>query len=114
MRVLVDSSVWVDHLRGVRTRETRLLGSLLDALDPWAAPQSQVTLVLSDLVMPRMGGVELAEVLRHRAPACRLLFMSAYDERLRARTRAGDREVPVVAKPFAAYELLWAVRRALD
>ena len=40
-----------------------------------------VAFVLSDLVMPRMGGVELAERLRTTAPGVRLLFMSGYDER---------------------------------
>jgi predicted nucleic acid-binding protein len=34
MRVLIDSSVWIDHLRGVRTRETAILGMLLAWLDP--------------------------------------------------------------------------------
>ena len=34
MRVLIDSSVWIDHLRGVRSRETAILGTLLASLDP--------------------------------------------------------------------------------
>jgi hypothetical protein len=33
MRVLVDSSVWIDHLRGVPTRETAMFGALLDSLN---------------------------------------------------------------------------------
>jgi hypothetical protein len=31
MRVLIDSSVRIDHLRGVRTRETAILGTPLAA-----------------------------------------------------------------------------------
>ena len=35
MKVLVDSSVWIDHLRGARTRETAMFDALLDRdLDP--------------------------------------------------------------------------------
>jgi predicted nucleic acid-binding protein len=34
MRVLIDSSVWIDHLRGVHTRETAIFGMLLAWLDP--------------------------------------------------------------------------------
>jgi predicted nucleic acid-binding protein len=34
MKVLVDSSVWVDHLRGLRTREVGIFGELLASLDP--------------------------------------------------------------------------------
>jgi predicted nucleic acid-binding protein len=34
MRVLIDSSVWIDHLRGAGTRETAILDRLLTWLDP--------------------------------------------------------------------------------
>jgi hypothetical protein len=34
VRTLIDSSVWIDHLRGVRTRETAILAMLLARLDP--------------------------------------------------------------------------------
>jgi predicted nucleic acid-binding protein len=34
MKVLIDSSVWIDHLRGVRSRETAILARLLASLDP--------------------------------------------------------------------------------
>jgi predicted nucleic acid-binding protein len=59
MRVLVDSSVWIDHLRGVRTRETATLGTLLAWLDPELEPDERpdgVDLLVGDLV--------LCEVLR--------------------------------------------------
>jgi hypothetical protein len=34
MKVLVDGSVWIDHLRGVRTRETGIFDRLLASLAP--------------------------------------------------------------------------------
>ena len=34
MKVLIDSSVWVDLLRGVRTRQVGILNELLASLDP--------------------------------------------------------------------------------
>jgi predicted nucleic acid-binding protein len=57
--VLIDSSVWIDHLRGLRTRETAILGTLLDRLDPERAGgdgEPAVELLVGDLV--------LCEVLR--------------------------------------------------
>jgi hypothetical protein len=57
--VLVDSSVWIDHLRGVRTRETAILGTLLAWLDPQLEADDQegaVELLVGDLI--------LCEVLR--------------------------------------------------
>ena len=59
MRVLVDSSVWIDHLRGARTRETAMFDALLASLDPEPEPDDRAAspaLVVGDLV--------LCEVLR--------------------------------------------------
>ena len=59
MRVLVDSSVWVESLRGVHTRETAILGQLLAWLDPQLSPDDGETpadLLIGDLI--------LCEVLR--------------------------------------------------
>jgi predicted nucleic acid-binding protein len=59
MKVLIDSSVWIDHLRGVRTRETTILSTLLTWLDPeleaGEGPDT-ANLIVGDLV--------LCEVLR--------------------------------------------------
>jgi predicted nucleic acid-binding protein len=59
MRVLIDSSVWIDHLRGARTRETAILDRLLARLDPAVDVgdrQPIASLLVGDLV--------LCEVLR--------------------------------------------------
>ncbi len=58
MRLLIDSSVWIDHLRGRRTRETLLLHDWLEP-DPLLA-------VADTVVRPQilMGDLILCEVLR--------------------------------------------------
>jgi predicted nucleic acid-binding protein len=59
MRVLIDSSVWIDHLRGARTRETAILGILLAWLDPElerGGHEGTANLFIGDLI--------LCEVLR--------------------------------------------------
>jgi hypothetical protein len=59
MRLLVDSSVWIDHLRGARTRETAILDTLLMWLDPAMerdGREAPANLLVGDLV--------LCEVLR--------------------------------------------------
>jgi predicted nucleic acid-binding protein len=59
MKVLIDSSVWIDHLRGARTRETTILDTLLAWLDPDAGHDDRESfpqLLVGDLV--------LCEVLR--------------------------------------------------
>jgi predicted nucleic acid-binding protein len=59
MRVLIDSSVWIDHLRGVHTRETAIFGMLLAWLDPdfkGRDHEGTTNLLVGDLI--------LCEVLR--------------------------------------------------
>ncbi|MFO1048709.1 MAG: PIN domain-containing protein [Geminicoccaceae bacterium] len=50
-RVFVDSSVWVDHLRGIDSRETQLLRSLLRRLDPRAEDSEPNDVVVGDMVL---------------------------------------------------------------
>ena len=57
--VFVDSSVWVDHLRGIDCRETRLLRSFLRRLDPFVVGGDNEAVV--DILI---GDVVLLEVLR--------------------------------------------------
>ncbi len=42
--------------------------------------EGRISLLLTDVVMPGMGGHELSEIFRARYPAVRILFMSAYTE----------------------------------
>jgi predicted nucleic acid-binding protein len=50
-RVLVDSSVWIDHLRGHATPATRALGGLLDALDPETETDLPTEILVGDIVL---------------------------------------------------------------
>jgi CheY-like chemotaxis protein len=69
-------------------------------------------LVVTDVSMPAMGGVELAEQMRDLAPGTPVLFVSGYAEDPRLHEMA--REVPFLPKPFSPPDLLRAVRHAID
>lgn len=70
-------------------------------------------LVLTDVVMPGMGGAELATRLRERCPALPIVFMSAYSEmEVNRRGVAGD--WPLVQKPFSIETLMGTIRDVLD
>ena len=73
-----------------------------------------VQLLLTDIVMPFMNGLELAERLRERFPAVPVLLMSGYsgDEMLqRGLSLAGT---AFLQKPVTSEALATAVRERLD
>ncbi len=84
------------------------------AIDIFAAFPYPIHLVLTDMVMPKMSGLELAKHLRSLRPNVALLFMSGYpyDETVCWLGLPGP--VSVVAKPFRADHLLTAIREALN
>jgi CheY-like chemotaxis protein len=75
--------------------------------------ESLVNLVLTDVVMPGIGGPELMARLYTRRPTLPVVYMSGYTEQSIA-TRVGfHRELPFLQKPFTSAELLRSVRAAL-
>ena len=73
-----------------------------------------VDLILTDVVMPDMGGLELAGQLRAHWPELRLMYMSGYAEgdKLDPRFQASD--ASFLQKPFSADDLVVKVREVLD
>lgn len=70
------------------------------------------SLVLTDVVMPGLTGIELAEVLRAREPDVRILFMSGYPSRELGQNPE-DPPSPFLPKPFSVDDLGDMVRRTL-
>jgi PAS domain S-box-containing protein len=69
-------------------------------------------LVLTDLVMPRMSGQELASRISERWPQIRLLIMSGTPDVLAGRREAWAR-IPVIAKPLGLADVAARVAAAL-
>ena len=84
-----------------------------EAIEIAEAHAGRIDLLVSDVVMPHVGGPELARTLRRRAPALRVLLMSGYS----ADALREGQDVPgseFVPKPFTPDELARRVRRLLD
>jgi two-component system cell cycle sensor histidine kinase/response regulator CckA len=73
-----------------------------------------IDLVLSDVVMPQMSGVELAGELAKLRPGTPVLFMSGYAQAAIEEEGLLDVARRLVQKPFTAHELALQVRKALD
>ena len=72
-----------------------------------------IDLLLTDIVMPGMNGVQLAAPLHERRPALPVVFMSGYSDPAMVRREIEDQSV-LIDKPFTRAELSRALRRVLD
>jgi two-component system, cell cycle response regulator CpdR len=85
-----------------------------DALRLLEDPRQEFDILISDVVMPGMRGVELArraEVLR---PGLPVLMTSGYTTPLDEEDRVAMAEAPLLEKPFSRRDLLGEVRRLID
>jgi PAS domain S-box-containing protein len=85
-----------------------------DALRILEEGNHRIDLVITDLVMPEMGGRELVERLRARHPSMRVLFMSGYSERAVTSDGAMPAGTGFVEKPFTVEQLVRRTREILD
>ncbi len=85
-----------------------------EAIELFAARGGDVALVLSDIVMPRMGGRALYDALRAGGHAVRFLFSSGYDSDEVMELGTGAPLPALIHKPWSIAELALKVREVLD
>jgi len=84
-----------------------------EALAQAGASQQPLALLLTDVVMPRMSGPELADVLKRTHPDLPVLLMSGFPSTLVMPDGSINPARPVVSKPFTTAQLIQAVRDLL-
>ncbi|MBI3722612.1 response regulator, partial [bacterium] len=85
-----------------------------DALRLWQESGSDVDLVVTDVVMPEMGGDSLVKQLRAVHPKVRVLFMSGYTQSGIVKHGVLVPETEFIQKPFTPASLMQKVRAVLD
>ncbi len=87
-----------------------------EALDIVENHTGTVHLLLTDMAMPGMGGVELSRRLRSTRPGIKILFASGYADDASSDHADADLgfETAFIAKPFGVEELTRTVREVLD
>jgi len=81
-----------------------------DALAMCSGLDEPIHLLLTDVVMPGLGGREVAARMCKSRPQLRVLYMSGYSKT----APDGFADAPFISKPFTPAELAVAVRQALD
>ena len=104
-KVLVDAL----KLQGCRVLDAANGEEALEKLE-----QEEVDLLITDLVMPKMGGEELVERVRERLPQVKVVVVSGYSSSERdpgVRSRMGEHLF--LYKPFGVWEILKVVEECL-
>jgi len=84
------------------------------ALALWEREPGGFDIVLTDLVMPRMSGRELATRLKNLRAGIKVLFMSGYSDDVIGHRGALERGAQFIQKPFSREEIGTKVRSMLD
>ncbi len=109
-----------DELRGATRGLLEALGYRVaaaangeDALSAFERLNGQVDLVVCDVVMPGMSGLEVVQRIRARREETRILFMSGYTDNAVLRHGILDGEHEFLEKPFSAERLAAKIREVL-
>ncbi|MBW2735702.1 MAG: response regulator [Deltaproteobacteria bacterium] len=71
-------------------------------------------LLLTDLSMPGLGGLELAHRIRQHSPDAKVLFVSGYTPDEAFKVQVDEEGIPFLAKPFDTHTLAAQLRTLLD
>jgi two-component system, cell cycle sensor histidine kinase and response regulator CckA len=116
--LLVEDDEMVRHL--VRESLVRAGYKVMDASDPIEARRisdkyrGTIHLLITDVVMPKVSGRELADELKGRRTKMKVLFMSGYTDNAIINTGILHKEVQFLQKPFTPTALTEKVRDILD
>jgi CheY-like chemotaxis protein len=78
------------------------------------ASNTEIKLMLTDVVMPGMNGRTLADVVRQSYPAVKTLFMTGYSRNAIVHQGRLDPGVSLIQKPFSQASLAARIRSLLD
>jgi two-component system, cell cycle sensor histidine kinase and response regulator CckA len=78
------------------------------------ARQERIDLLVTDVVMPKMSGRQVAEALRLLNPELKVLFISGYTDDAVVRHGVSEAETSFLQKPFTLYDIAQKIRQVLD
>jgi CheY-like chemotaxis protein len=90
------------------------LSSGAAAIEQLSINPSAFEMLIADVVMPHVGGIEVAQRLRQESPELPVIYMSGYaDSRILDTSRLSRYEA-FLRKPFSPFDLVRRVRDMLD
>ncbi len=81
-----------------------------DAIDQASRQAEQIDLYLLDVVMPKVGGIDVFEEIRHRDSSAQIVLMSGYAEPVSIHSLQRSGLIGFIQKPFVQNQLLGVLR----
>jgi two-component system, cell cycle sensor histidine kinase and response regulator CckA len=106
-------------VRGLARQTLKLHGyTVIEARDGdealrLAAEGAAFDLLITDLIMPKMGGRDLARRLKEKLPGLPVLYMSGYSDDAAFREGGLEPGSALISKPFSPQQLLHKVRKTI-
>ena len=123
LRMGRETILFAEDESAVRQMHAEFLASLgyrvvaaengIDALEKFAC-EDHVDLLITDVVMPHMGGVELAERLLEQAPELKILYTSGYTDHRLFDSGVLKEGVNFIPKPVTPFDVVKMIERLLD
>ncbi|MGD0728402.1 MAG: PAS domain S-box protein [Spirochaetia bacterium] len=85
-----------------------------EAMSIFSSRPGGFQLVLADVVMPRMSGIELGRWIAEAARGVKVLYMTGYSKHALVQADAPEGGLDILRKPFTAEQLLKKIREVLD
>jgi len=105
VRSVLDAHGFTVHT-AVQPQEAEILFAVSDV--------QAVDLMISDVVMPGLSGMELASRLTRKSPRMKVLFMSGYIDDALVRAGIEEKDGAFLQEPFAPLTLVRKVKEVLD
>ena len=84
-----------------------------EALELCRQVQEPIHLLLTDMVMPQMNGIDLSRRVREIIPNIKTVFMSGYTDNVLAQQKLSEEIMPFLQKPFSSKVLLQKLQDVL-
>ncbi len=107
---ILQTSGEVLHQVGYRVLEAR---DGIEAVEIFQKHQHEISVVISDVVMPKLSGAQAVERMRRIKPELKVILVTGYDKNT-ALTDIKTEDTLVYSKPYRVDELQKAIRNILD
>lgn len=94
--------------------QVELASDGLEAIEKFTAKQDEISLIIMDIMMPRLGGVIAVERIKSICPTVKVIFASGYDKDDTLKSDMPSSEYTVLSKPYSIALLSQTIRDELD